>query len=285
MITETAVENLLSFAALFAKEAEAEQWPTTPESTAGSVDGASESILSYVTGQLSAIEEAGEAVFTLFNEAGTVVEDISDASFVTICLPVFKARDCLSIVVLGMQASREHGAVFEWWTGYRGAQELAVKECVSWGMGRFAEMSQYFNFPIGSGIPGKVWQFGAPIALEGLGEANPFMRSSAAMSEGLHAGWGIPVINDYKLTGVFVGLTCKEVSFAKTMCAYNFNDDQHQLSLQIGQELTTDLDVIPLVLDASKTGLPSLNKFGDSSVICVPYCVGSTVRSVSLFVF
>ena len=124
-----------------------------------------------------------------------------------------------------------------------------------------------------------------PDCLEGLGEANPFMRSSGAHSEGLHAGWGIPVTSDYKLTGVLVGLTSKGVSFAKSMAAYNFDNDQHQLSLQIGEQIPEGLDVIPMVIDAHQSGLPSINSQGGSTVICVPHCIGSSVRSVSLFVF
>src|SRR5262249_47933056 len=67
--------------------------------------------------------------------------------------------------------------------------------CNPLGRGKsFALTSQSQSFAKGSGLPGRVWQERRPIWLPDVTKEPNFPRSAAAAAEGLHAGFGFPVL-------------------------------------------------------------------------------------------
>jgi serine phosphatase RsbU (regulator of sigma subunit) len=66
---------------------------------------------------------------------------------------------------------------------------------------RFVEVSRQTAFPRGTGLPGRVWATGLPIALADMMDAN-LPRSCIAGSMGLHGAVGFPVRNGTELLGV-----------------------------------------------------------------------------------
>ena len=87
-------------------------------------------------------------VFSLWSDSAQKVENIDEAAVVLIQIPVFLEKDYVGVVALGLKPSKQNGAALEWWTGHHGTPELAIQESITWGLERFAEMSQYFHFPI-----------------------------------------------------------------------------------------------------------------------------------------
>ena len=282
MITDIEMETLLQFGLIFTKEND--EWSSNYQSMQANETDSS-AIAGKLSGTLEGIENKGELAFSLWNDAAEEVEQIGDAAIVLIQIPIFLEQNCLAIVALGLKPSQHHAAALECWTGHHGTPELAIQESITWGLDRFAEMSQYFHFPIGAGIPGKVWQVGAPIAIDGLGSANPFMRSSGAMSEGLETGWGIPVIKQHKLCGSFVALTGKNTRVSESLEVYLLHEDTPYLVNCVGSEHAMDDEMKNQLDEIKQTGMPVLFNRGDQRVLLIPHAIGRSVKSATALYF
>ncbi len=106
-------------------------------------------------------------------------------------------------------------AAIELWAGRSGQHELGMV-CSYYGdLERFGNISPYVNFPMGSGLPGKVWQTGRPQVMEGLAQSSEFLRSTGAENEGLTTGFGLPLIRGLELRGVLLTLDSQVTSAAQ----------------------------------------------------------------------
>jgi two-component system, OmpR family, phosphate regulon sensor histidine kinase PhoR len=105
----------------------------------------------------------------------------------------------------------------------------ALGECMDWEVGEYwsfdehAQVLRYVDswqvpsiditelervtrgltFERGVGIPGRVWEQGKPVRIENIVESM-FLRSSAAVRQGLRAAIGLPITSDSRLIGVMV---------------------------------------------------------------------------------
>jgi PAS domain S-box-containing protein len=68
----------------------------------------------------------------------------------------------------------------------------------------FREVTHQLTFERGAGIPGQVWKQGAPVRIENIVEGAQFLRSSAAVTQGLRAAVGLPIKSESRLIGVIV---------------------------------------------------------------------------------
>ena len=58
------------------------------------------------------------------------------------------------------------------------------------------------TFPPGVGLPGRVWVTAEPLWIVNLAEDQNFPRADVALREGLHCGFGFPVLLGREVIGV-----------------------------------------------------------------------------------
>jgi PAS domain S-box-containing protein len=94
-------------------------------------------------------------------------------------------------------------------------RETNVLTCVEkWhlpvtSLAQFASASDPLTFPLGVGLPGRVWECGKPICIPDVtGDAN-FLRASAATAAGLRGALGFPILLGDETVGVIVLFTRK----------------------------------------------------------------------------
>jgi PAS domain S-box-containing protein len=68
----------------------------------------------------------------------------------------------------------------------------------------FKKRAHGLTFERGVGIPGQVWKCGEPVRIENIVEGAQFLRSSAAVRQGLRAAVGLPITSESRLIGVIV---------------------------------------------------------------------------------
>jgi PAS domain S-box-containing protein len=109
------------------------------------------------------------------------------------------------------QVLKALGERMDWEVGeYWGLDENAqVLHCVdAWHVPsidttELESVTQGLTFVRGVGIPGQVWEQGRPVRIENIVESM-FLRSSAAVRQGLRAAIGLPITSDSRLVGVMV---------------------------------------------------------------------------------
>jgi two-component system sensor histidine kinase/response regulator len=91
----------------------------------------------------------------------------------------------------------EDRAVLEHSLGWYGEQS---------NLEEFCSHSQIVKFPLGVGLPGRVWQNQEPEWIEDVSEVTEpiFLRSRQAAKVGLKAGFGVPILAGNKVLAVLV---------------------------------------------------------------------------------
>ncbi|MEM1099323.1 MAG: hypothetical protein AAGH92_11110 [Planctomycetota bacterium] len=124
-----------------------------------------------------------------------------------VALPVFDEAKLTGVAVIMFRGAPEMIGAVELWAGRRGRFELGLTEAHYAGLERFGKVSRHVNFPMGSGLPGLVWQTAMPRVMSGLGQSREFLRSSGAETAGLTDGFGYPVIYRNELKAVMLWLS------------------------------------------------------------------------------
>ena len=123
---------------------------------------------------------------------------------IAVGMPVFDTESLRAVVVLIFgNATRNDGALEIWKPNPEGtALQLFGGE---YGHNDdFRRLSALMAFPRGVGLPGIVWQQGAPHILRDLGCTGPFIRALAAKTLGFDQGLGIPIFRGGALDSVVV---------------------------------------------------------------------------------
>ncbi|MEM1026780.1 MAG: hypothetical protein AAGJ38_01720 [Planctomycetota bacterium] len=134
-------------------------------------------------------------------------EAASGGVVAAVALPVFDEAKLTSVAVVMFRGAPEMVGAVELWAGRRGRFELGLTEAHYAGLDRFGKVSRHVNFPMGSGLPGLVWQTAMPRVMSGLGQSREFLRSSGAETSGLTDGFGYPVIHRNELKAVMLWLS------------------------------------------------------------------------------
>lgn len=159
-----------------------------------------------------------------------VFEDFGDSDFVRteaavedgivagVGFPVLRAGKCIAVVVLLFGAGEKAIGGLECWTPIKERYELTLDSSFYAGIPRFEKISQYVQFPKGSGLPGAAWEDRAPNLLTGLATSKSFMRAAGAGAEGLTSAVAWPIA-DYgdKLHSVCLLLSAGHSPIAKVM--------------------------------------------------------------------
>ncbi len=96
----------------------------------------------------------------------------------------------------------------------------------------FETMTRRIAFARGVGLPGQVWQSGAPVVTSDIGDHSTFPRDAVARREGLKGGFAFPITNGGETTGVIEFFQCRLVTPDDDMLSM-----MTALGSQIGQVL------------------------------------------------
>ena len=154
----------------------------------------------------------GESDFVRTEAAGT------DDLVAGVGFPVIRAGKCLAVVVLLFGGDDDALGGLECWRPVKERFELTLASSFYAGMPRFEKISQYVQFPKGSGMPGTVWEDRSPSLLTGLSTSKSFMRAAGAGAEGLSSAVAWPIV-DYgdHLYSVVVLLSAGRSPLAEAM--------------------------------------------------------------------
>ncbi|MEM9915565.1 MAG: GAF domain-containing protein [Planctomycetota bacterium] len=161
------------------------------------------------TGRPLIVNELSEMGFLVGEAAAT--EGLGAAAL----LPSYHQGVVDSILVMYLRSGPEAVAAVELWAGTKGRFELSLDQSYYVGLERFSRISQYVNFPQGSGLPGQCWQTGMPLIVPDLATAKGFLRSSGAESDGLAVGLGLPIMQRTELRSVFLMLSSAATPIAR----------------------------------------------------------------------
>ncbi len=134
---------------------------------------------------------------------------------VVLAMPCFDRGSITSILMLFFKLSDHAKGAAEIWCGREGTHELSMLDGHYAGLDQFAEISKYVHLPYGSGLPGRAWQYGSCQLMTSINQAQSFLRSSSADSDGLHTGIAIPVIDYHNITGIVTLLSSAETPIAR----------------------------------------------------------------------
>jgi PAS domain S-box-containing protein len=73
----------------------------------------------------------------------------------------------------------------------------------------FESASRQFVFPLGVGLPGRVWQTGRPLCMPDVTVDPDFRRPTAAASAGLRGALGFPILSGDSVLGVILLFACE----------------------------------------------------------------------------
>lgn len=90
---------------------------------------------------------------------------------------------------------------------------------------RFERISALVEFGAGCGLPGLVWERGAPEVMENLASDALFTRGTLARESGLSAGLGIPIYRDGRVAHVLVLLSAEATPLARAFEIWTVESD------------------------------------------------------------
>lgn len=149
----------------------------------------------------------------------------ASAVVAAIGLPVFSGTRMTHVAVMLFRGEAGMVGAVELWAGRRGRFELGLTEAHYVGLDRFGKVSRHVNFPMGSGLPGLVWQTARPRVMPGVGQSREFLRSSGAETAGLTNGFGYPVIHRNELKAVMLWLSSETSPLAWLHEVWNVQQD------------------------------------------------------------
>ena len=178
----------------------------------------------------SACESMAPAVHSFddnTSENGKLVDCIS-------ALPCTAGNNLRGVLVLCQRFGSEgRGAVEVWARDDR--EELGLRDSYFANLELIARISPYLKFPRSAGLPGQTWDSRTPQLMGNLHRNVDFMRATAAKSDGLSTGLGIPVLKtEHELTNVFVLLSSNSAPLARVYEIWEPTSDGAQLLCRTG---------------------------------------------------
>jgi|CXWL01.1.fsa_nt_gi PAS domain S-box-containing protein len=79
---------------------------------------------------------------------------------------------------------------------------LDVWGCATGGLSEFEAQTRATVFPLGIGLPGRIWSLGEPAWVDDILQDGNFPRLAAASEASLHAGFGLPILSGVHVIGV-----------------------------------------------------------------------------------
>lgn len=198
-------------------------------------------------------------------------------------LPVFDEAKLTSVAVVMFRGQPEMVGAVELWAGRRGRFELGLTEAYYAGLERFGKVSRHVNFPMGSGLPGMVWQTAMPRVMSGLGSSREFLRSSGAETAGLTDGFGYPIVCRNELKAVMLWLSSGASPLARLHEVWQMGAAGLQRTASIFAPGTEAWDASAVVEQASGERRPVVFE-GDgwSGGIALPVLVHDRVAGVGV---
>lgn len=110
-----------------------------------------------------------------------------------IAIPTF-AGDLLTGVVVFLCGDEESnvGAIEVWRCDTTRGHDMTLSDGYFGRLDRFEFIARHTSFRRGTGLPGLVWESGAPVLMHELGRSGQFVRSAGAGEAGISTGLGIP---------------------------------------------------------------------------------------------
>lgn len=161
----------------------------------------------WSSGRAQILDELG----TAFIRARAAREAGLDAA---LAFPVFQGDECSAVVCLMCGSRKQSGGCLEIWEP-NPLRELAHAGGYYGTLSTFASVSRLMRFPLGRGLPGIVWERGAPHIIEDTRASNSFLRASAARDCGVEAGLGIPLHQAGVVSQVLVLLSAQATPLAR----------------------------------------------------------------------
>ncbi len=278
--------------------AAAEVWRVSEDETrlalAEAIYGGNES-LRLASSSLSLSTGEGLAGAVLARRVPVFLEEFDDESFeravparadgvaAVLGLPVFDQAKLTHVVLFMFRGGPDAVGAVELWAGRRGRFELGLTEAYYAGLERFGKVSRHVNFPMGSGLPGMIWQTAMPRVLTGVGRSREFLRSSGAESAGLTNGFGYPVIERNELKAVMLWLSSSESPLARVQEVWRPGEDgwkRVQCASEQGIEIIEADEVIERCVAERAPILAE--KPGCSGVAALPVMIHENVRAVGV---
>ncbi|WP_044252238.1 hypothetical protein [Rhodopirellula sp. SWK7] len=253
----------------------------------------------------------------LASQSGTAVvtsDDLPLDSSAAIAIPVHCEQRVVSVVVLLARnsdgASESPIGVFEVWEPIGIYDEVALKDGYYGKMERFHNVSSFVRFERGSGLPGQVWQDRCSVIHDDLANHPGFLRAAGASADLLRTAIGIPVASDsFRSAAVLISSSLTPIARGMEVWTALADQDEFQLSssayyglgddypLPIGTRCSSDLAPFTrlqkerrvLVTDDPNELLagrdPDSATPGPTSGLAIPFFDGSTLTSITLFLF
>jgi len=177
-----------------------------------------QSTIALDQGPLGQVVSTGQPVILNdLSELGFLVDEAAKTHGLAAAalIPSYQQGQVDSVVVLYFRADAQAVGAVELWAGTKGRFELSLDQSHYIGLERFSRISQYVNFPQGSGLPGRCWETGLPHIVPNLATAKSFLRSSGAESDGLAVGLGLPIMQRTELRSVFLLLSSAATPIAR----------------------------------------------------------------------
>lgn len=155
-------------------------------------------------------------------------------------IPVFDGHEVVSVVLLLCNNLGDAKGAIESWHPDLERRELALGHAYYANLERFRMISEYAQFPMGSGLPGAVWGSGRPKLETNLLDSPGFIRSSGAEADGLGTALGIPVVKGQReLRSVLVLLSSADRPIGRGQFIWNVEGDEESLTCTPAGSATT----------------------------------------------
>jgi len=123
-----------------------------------------------------------------------------------LAIPVVEGDKVRAVVLLLCDQSRGAQAAFEVWSR-DDRDELGLTSDYYANLKQFSNISRHVKFPRGASLPGRVWEDGAPVIVNGLTAQNGFSRPNVTVVDGvqqpaeggLDTAVGIPVMRGARM--------------------------------------------------------------------------------------
>ncbi|WP_416900215.1 MAG: GAF domain-containing protein [Minwuia sp.] len=133
-----------------------------------------------------------------------------------VAIPVFRARKLKGVVVFLCGQDAEHiGAIEVWRATYHPGDTMSLADGYYGSAQHFEWISRRTQFPMGQGLPGRVWESGQPCLIRDLGNSHRFIRSDDAGDAGMTMGLGIPVSTNVPGAEVLALLSARGTPIAR----------------------------------------------------------------------
>ncbi|QEF97520.1 hypothetical protein Mal15_15600 [Stieleria maiorica] len=128
-----------------------------------------------------------------------------EAEAVAICIPIYRAGQITSAVIMIGNTSERTVGVMEIWQPIGEHDELNLTQGYFGPLERFQNVSSFVRFEKGSGLPGQVWRNLGFVIHDNLPTHAGFLRAAGASAESLQVAVGIPVFgDDFLATAVLI---------------------------------------------------------------------------------